>query len=579
MITEYLSDVAFFALLFFSLVFFHELGHFLMARFCGVRVEKFSIGMGPAIFSKKLGDTEYRLAILPLGGYVKMSGDDPSKNYDANEAKIGFLSQHPFKKLLIVFGGPVFNLILPIFIFAIMLIVGVPKVESLVGILEDGKPAATAGLEAGDKVLAVNGQKISEWQQLEDRIRKSPNQVLGLDVERIDIATGQIKQLNIQVTPDLSPGKTRFGEDTQVGRIGVGPFFKMPIIFFEGSMAAWKEAGVQSLDRVIKVNDVNIITLEQLNKALETHGKEGVLRLQLHRGEAGEIYQAEVKVPEGAGSVLERLGVQPVELVVGAVQKEVQVKEGSREIVAGPAFLAGLQAGDRLVSIDGKKLSTWDDVPTSIKAAAGRPFEVAWSRDGKMMSETLLAKSTVLSDPMMGKDNPLTVTETPRIGVEPVLKADARFVIEQSYNPIVWVKRGAAETWDLITLTGEALGKLVTGQLSLRTLGSPIMIFKVAGNSYRVAGGGQQGWSAFLKTLMLLSVSLGLVNLFPIPVLDGGHAVLFTLEWIRGRPVSLKVMERLSQVGIVALMGLFVLVIYNDFVRYHYIDKIVEFFQ
>jgi len=105
------------------------------------------------------------------------------------------------------------------------------------------------------------------------------------------------------------------------------------------------------------------------------------------------------------------------------------------------------------------------------------------------------------------------------------------------------------------------------------------MIFKVAGNSYRVAGGGQQGWTAFLKTLMLLSVSLGLVNLFPIPVLDGGHAVFFTLEWIRGRPISLKVMERASQVGMVALLGLFMLVLYNDFVRYHYIDKIVQFFR
>jgi len=579
MIIEYLSDVAFFALLFFSLVFFHELGHFLMARFCGVRVEKFSIGMGPAIFAKKYGDTEYRLALLPLGGYVKMSGDDPSKKYDGEEAKVGFLTQHPAKKLLIVFGGPVFNLILPIFIFALMLSVGVPNVESLVGITEDGKPAATAGLKAGDKVLAVNGDKINEWQQLEDRIRKSPNQVMNLDVERIDLASGEKKELKIQVTPELAAGKTRFGEDTQVGKIWVGPFFKMPILYFEGPVTAWKDAGIQKLDRVLKVNGVDIITLEQLNSALEIHGAKGPIRLELNRGEAGEVYQATLNVPAGKGSVLERLGIQPVELVVGAVQKEVQVKEGSSEMVAGPAFLAGIQAGDRLVSIDGKKLSTWDDVPTSIKAAGGREFEVSWSRDGKIISQKLYAKSTVLSDPMMGRDNPLTVNETPRIGVEPVLKADARYVIEKSYNPLVWVKRGVGETWGLISMTAEALSKLVTGQLSLRTLGSPIMIFKVAGNSYRVAGGGQQGWTAFLKTLMLLSVSLGLVNLFPIPVLDGGHAVFFTLEWIRGRPISLRVMERASQVGMIALLGLFVMVLYNDFVRYHYIDKIVQFFR
>ncbi len=105
------------------------------------------------------------------------------------------------------------------------------------------------------------------------------------------------------------------------------------------------------------------------------------------------------------------------------------------------------------------------------------------------------------------------------------------------------------------------------------------MIFKVAGNSYRVAGGGQHGWVAFLKTLALLSVSLGLVNLFPIPVLDGGHATFFILEWIRGRPVSLRTMEIASQIGMAMLLGLFVLVLYNDFVRYHYFEKILEFFQ
>jgi regulator of sigma E protease len=286
-----------------------------------------------------------------------------------------------------------------------------------------------------------------------------------------------------------------------------------------------------------------------------------------------------VVVPSGQGTVLQRLNIQPIELVVGEVSQEVLVNEGSRQTEAGPAFMAGIRKGDRLISIDGKALTTWEDVPELVKAAAGREFEIVWSRNGEILRATIRSKATILQDSMMGKDNPLTVNVTPRIGVSPYLSAEASHVIEQSWNPSVWLKKGVNETWELISLTAQALGKLVTGQLSLRTLGSPIMIFKVAGNSYRVAGGGQFGWVAFLKTLALLSVSLGLVNLFPIPVLDGGHATFFVLEWIRGRPVSLRTMEIASQVGMVLLLSLFGLVIYNDFVRYHFFDKIFGLFQ
>jgi regulator of sigma E protease len=579
MIWEYLQNIGFFALLFFTLVFVHELGHFLMARWCGVRVEKFSMGMGPALWSKKWGDTEYRIALLPLGGYVKMSGDDPSKTYDAEEAKLGFLTQTPPKKLLIVFGGPVFNLVLPLFIYAIMLMVGIPNVKSVIGVTEAGKPAALAGLQSGDQIVAVNGEPVQEWQKLEEKIRSAANQKLSLSVERLDLASGQTQKLNVEVVPELAKGRSRFGEEIDVGRMGVGPFFKVPQIYFEGKGLALEAAGVQKFDRVEKINGVAILSLEQMYQALEIHGASGSLKLDLSRGEKRESLQVQLSVSAGEGSVLDRLGVKPIELVVGEVSQEVVVKEGSRQKEAGPAYLAGVRQGDRLISIDGTALKTWEDVPHLVKAAAGREFEIVWSRDGEILKSSIRAKSTVLQDSMMGKDNPLTVQETPRIGVAPFLSAEAAYVVEQSWSPAVWFKKGVHETWELISLTGQALGKLVTGQLSLSTLGSPIMIFKVAGNSYRVAGGGQSGWVAFLKTLALLSISLGLVNLFPIPVLDGGHATFFVLEWIRGRPVSLKTMEIASQVGMVILLGLFVLVLYNDFVRYHFFDKIFQIFQ
>jgi len=142
-----------------------------------------------------------------------------------------------------------------------------------------------------------------------------------------------------------------------------------------------------------------------------------------------------------------------------------------------------------------------------------------------------------------------------------------------------WVTYGFKRTWEMTTMTVEALGKLVTGQLSLKLLGSPIMIYKVAGNSYRMAGGGKHGWISFFNALALLSISLGLFNLLPIPVLDGGHATFFLIEWIRGKPLSLKVLEMAMQVGMFAIITLIAFVLYNDFHRYGFFDAFMNLFR
>lgn len=578
-----LANLEFFffaGMLFFVLVFVHELGHFLMARWMGVKVERFSIGMGPAIFKKTWGDTEYRLAILPLGGYVKMAGDDPSKTYSEAEKKIGFLTQTPPKKLVIVFGGPVFNLILPILIFAFLLAVGIPETSSVVGIVEEGKPAAQAGLMPGDRIVKINGEEIRYWTKLEESIRASANKELQLEVARMNLQSGQEEMISTKLTPELSDGKTRLGEDVKVGKAWFGPYFRQPAIYFEGE-SALKAAGVQKFDLIQEVDGVRITTLEQLRAAIEAQGQDGKLVLKGLRGEVNpQPIEFEVAVPPGGSSVQERLAMRPAELVVGEVSQTVEIKDdGKSQEVAGPAYLAGLRAGDRLVSIDGKTLTDWSQVMVIIQEAQGRDFVMTWSRDGEEMSASLRAKSTVLDDPMLGKDNPLVVNASPRIGVGPMLKADTTYVVDQSWNPITLIERGLTETWSMISLTGQAIGKLVTGQLSLKALGSPIMIFKVAGNSYRLAGGGQRGWTALLKTLAFLSVSLGLMNLLPIPVLDGGHAVFFTLEWIRRRPLSLKTIEVSTQIGMVVILGLIVMVLFNDIYRYEYWDKFINYFR
>jgi regulator of sigma E protease len=249
------------------------------------------------------------------------------------------------------------------------------------------------------------------------------------------------------------------------------------------------------------------------------------------------------------------------------------------EEVAAPAFVAGLKVGDRLFSINGKVLKSFEDVPDIIKASNGKALKIVWSRQGKLMNAILEPAQSTQEDPMLGKDSPGVVKPEFRIGIGSLAMADASHYFERSFNPITCIKRGLSETWYFTSLTAQALYKLVTGKLDLKMIGSPYMIYKIAGGSYKRGGGGYMGWYNFLHMLCLLSVTLGIFNLLPIPVLDGGHAVFFFIEWIRGKPVSLRAMEISTQVGLVGLLCFMVVVFYNDIVRYSLFDNLLKMFR
>lgn len=558
-----LADVGFFALLFFVLVFIHELGHFLMAKWVGIRVEKFSIGMGPKLLAFRRGETEYGIGILPLGGYVKMSGDDPSKTYEGEEAARGFLTQRPPQKLLVVFGGPVFNLILPIFLFAGLLAVGNPSVAPVIGTLAPDMPGASAGLQAGDRVLQVNGKPVYKWTELEAVVQKSPNIELKIEGERPNFATQKMESFSVVATPKLADGKSKFGEDVQIGRLGISPEFFVPLVFFEGEKSPLAQAGLEKFDRVRKVNGFPISSHDDFVRALQSANAPLVMTVERR----GELKDVTLPLVGGKGSVYEKLGFVAPFLVVGFVDEN------------SPAFRAGIKKDDRLISIDGKKLSRSEEFSAWIKSSEGRALKIQWSRNGTAMEAEVAPEKTTIDDPLMGKDNPAAREPAYRIGVGFAAMQDNELYVEHSLNPLDWATYGFKRTWEMTTMTVEALAKLVTGQLSLKLLGSPIMIYKVAGNSYRMAGGGKHGWISFFNALALLSISLGLFNLLPIPVLDGGHATFFLIEWIRGRPLSLKVLETAMQVGMFAIITLIAFVLYNDFHRYGYFDAFMSLFR
>jgi len=566
---SFLTDVGLFGLLFFLLVFSHELGHYYMARLVGIRVEKFAIGMGPKLFSFTRGPTEFKLCLLPLGGYVKMAGDDPSKSYSPNDgATDEFLGKSPPQKLLVVLGGPVFNFIFPIFIFAIMLPMGIPTVESVVGSLEKDFPASEAGLQSGDRILSIDQQPIKKWNELEGRIEGSAGKTLKFEIERTDLLTGELKRLELPVEPRLAPGKSKFGEDVEVTRIGASPDYILPLLFFETKDSVIGRAGFENFDRVVQINQIPIRTQSQFEQVLQTL-KPGDIEITVDRKDAKEFQKVKkvFTLSPGTAPVGTRLGLAPVSLVIGKVE------------AASPAERAGLKENDLIRSINKTPILLWEDIAKLVRASEGKPVEVVWSRGGNEMKALMTAEKTTINDPLLGKDNPLAREAMYRIGISSALLGETSLMIERSWNPLRWIARGFSETWSMGKTTIEALYKLFTGKVSLKLLGSPIMIYKVAGHSYRMAGGGAYGWFSFFTNLAMLSITLGLVNLLPIPVLDGGHATFFMIEWIRGRPVSLRFMEIAMQIGLFILICLFALVLYNDFSRYGWLDAIVNVFK
>lgn len=337
------------------LIFVHELGHFLFAKYFGVGVEVFSLGFGPKIFARKVGDTEYRISAFPLGGYVKMVGESIDDELPEEELERSFQAKKPLQRMVIVAAGPFFNLIFAYLIFIVVCMIGIPMATSKIGEVLKDKPAARAGLKEGDRVTSIDGQPISRWSDLAQLVSDSNGKPLDITVARGD------KTFSVRITPELHTAKNLLGET-----------------------------------------------------------------------------------------------------------------------VTSPAI-------------------------------------------GVMVSKEFV---------------------TERVG------------------PLEAIVKGSEHTWNVTKLTVIAVGKIFTGSISADNIGGPIMIAKTAGDQAKT------GFVYFLSFMALLSINLGLLNLLPVPILDGGHLVFYLWEMIVGKPVNLKTREIAQQVGLVLLVGLMVFAFYNDIARY-----------
>lgn len=427
------------------LVFVHELGHFILAKMMGVKVLKFSLGFGPKIIGGKFGDTEYLLSAVPLGGYVKMLGEEPGEELNESERTRAYNYQPVWKRFAIVFSGPLFNLVFAAFVFVLIFMSGVPVPLPDIGDVQENSPAATAGLMTGDRVEQINGKTVESWHDISGILKKSSGQTLALKIIRND------RVVEVPVKPEKKADKNIFGEDKEVWDIGVEPLL----------------------------------------------------------------------LPE-----------------VGEVMK------GSR------AEKAGLKRGDRVIEVEGTALKTWQNMTTLIHASPEKPLKFKIQRGEQVMDMTITPKKESYKTPD-GEEMAIGL-----IGIKP---AGNDFI--KKYGLSESVSLGLKRTWDISELTVLSMVKLIQRIIPSSTIGGPIMIFQMAGEQ------ASQGALNFFTFMAVISINLGILNLLPIPILDGGHILFLGIEAIRRRPLSDKVVMIAQKAGLVFLLTLMALAFYNDIVR------------
>jgi regulator of sigma E protease len=548
-----------FVLLLSILIFVHELGHFLVARACGVRVLKFSIGFGPPIklgpieLCWKRGGTEYVIAWFPLGGFVKMLGENPDEADDPEalahpEEALG--AQPLWQKLAIVFAGPAMNLVLPVFVFMLTLAIGVQRPESVIGSVEPGSPAARAGLQAGDRVTAAAGKQVAWWGEFEDAVREHPRGELPLEVSR----GGAPQQLTLAVEQRSSFDE--LGQPVEAGWIGAGYRRVSAMLGVPSADSPAYAAGLRSGDVVHEVNGKPVESWQDLAAAWAAAPPGAPVKVAVTRAayveaatpapvapaEPAKQESLELEVP--AQGDLTALGVVPANVLI------------ERVVEKSPAELAGLRAGDLILAVDGAPLGSFATFEQTVRTSKGRPLAIDYARDGAVAQVTLEPK-LVEEDVGMGVHEPRY-----RVGIQPrVASLQGAVGIDRERNPLVSLPRAVEMTVDFTRSFLRGLGMIVTGQVSKNQIAGPIGIAELAGTAL------QQGWEAYLTILVAISINLGVLNLLPIPILDGGQAVLFLVESLRRGPLSLRTREIVQQVGFTVLILIMGLAFWNDLSR------------
>ncbi len=539
-----------------GLIFFHESGHYLVAKLFGVKVEVFSLGFGKKLFRRTIGETEYALSLFPLGGYVKLMGDDPYKGVPADQAARAFCTQKLYKRFLIVAAGPIANLLLAYVLFTFVFWAGKPVAGTKIGSVIVASPAWDAGLRNQDRILTAGGTPVKTWLDLEDLLKPMEGRQIEVQIERAG------KSMNLPVTVSRVRLKNVYGEDEEVGGIkGISPNPLDPMVGVSSPESAAYLAGVRSGDTILKIGAKPVTFYDDLNDILDKAWEEGKpVALTVKRPNEGDLNgpgkeeSFTLTFPKRPAadqiSVLglsESLGLYPSELFV------YQVTTGS------PAEQSGMVAGDRIVKIGETAIYNFDTIVDAVQATGAKDQAVAvqLERSGKPVTVSVKPTETTREDPITRQPvRKFMLGFAPRAAYH-----EADIVKVQIREPVALVKKAVGEVNLMAQRMVVSLFKLMIGQISVKNLGGPVLIASVAGKSL------DAGIIPFLQMMALISINLFLLNLFPVPILDGGHLLFFLIEAVKGKPVSIRTMEIANQIGMVFILMLVGLTLFNDISR------------
>ncbi|WP_293006199.1 RIP metalloprotease RseP [Nitrosomonas sp.] len=445
--------IIFFIIALGTLITFHEFGHYLVARWNGVKVLRFCIGFGQPIFRRRWGkdQTEWVIAAIPLGGYVKMLDENEGK-VASEDLPRAFNRQPVSRRFAIVAAGPIANFLLAIVLYWLLFILGVPGMKPILGSVEPATPAAKAEFVLGETIVSIENESVASWQDARwALLRYAINRSADVKVQTINNrGEMNLRQLDLsQVDPD------KLNEN------------------FPGII------GFSSYQPVIKPVIGQVIS-------------------------------------DGAGSH------------------------------------AGLLTGDEIIAVDHIEIHTWMDFVQEIRTNPERSLELDILRNDQMIMLTVTPEATIEHGKRVGK-----------IGVAPVVN-QAEFeelLVTVSYSPGKALQKAAEKTWETTVLTLQMLSKMITGDVSWKNISGPISIADYAGQS------AQMGLVSYLAFLALISVSIGVLNLLPIPILDGGHLMYYLIEIVKGSPVSDKTIIIGQKIGLIMLFTLMTFAIYNDISR------------
>jgi len=491
------------------IIFVHELGHFIAAKRSRIRVERFSIGFGPKLVGFNWGGTEYRISILPFGGYVKMAGENPSEGITG--APDEFASAPVEKRIFVAGSGPIMNFILGIIVFSILYMIGVPIRQSdkttEIGYVVEGEPASSSGIKPGDRFISIDGRKVENFDDIRIWISTHPNKEMDILLLRDG------KKLNITVQSQSEKIKG-IGE---VGMIGISPPMNVEIGDISDSFPENEDVKLGDIVQTINGKPVRHL-MDILTEIEQSSGEE--IHLQLIRGDTVHT----VNIPAA------------IEIMVVDVQHNSQAEK------------AGIPKNEIIQSINGKPIKSYKDIEQEARKNPGQPINLTF-KSGKEFNlipefndDEFVKFGLILKNYIGG----IYFTE---------------HVDLQKYNFITAWGKGAQKSFSVIVEVFTILKQLIFRDISPKYISGPVGIIQITASVVKT------GASGMLYIIGFISVNLAIVNLLPIPIADGGQILLFGLEKLRGKPLSQRKQIIIQQVGIGLLIFLFMLITWNDVLR------------